>query len=40
MNPALASAVAIQETAKSLLCPELGTAYKLPSPESHMNEET
>jgi phage terminase large subunit-like protein len=28
MNPALARAVTIQETAKSLICPELGTRYR------------
>jgi phage terminase large subunit-like protein len=28
MNPALAQAVTIQETAKSLTCPELGTRYR------------
>ena len=28
MNPALAQAVTIQETAKSLICPELGTRYR------------
>jgi phage terminase large subunit-like protein len=28
LNPVLASAVTIQETAKSLICPELGTRYR------------
>src|SRR5499427_397155 len=28
MNPALLQAVTIQETAKSLICPELGTRYR------------
>src|SRR5215831_13248285 len=28
MNPALARTVTIQETAKSLICPELGTRYR------------
>jgi phage terminase large subunit-like protein len=28
LNPALTRAVTIQETAKSLLCPELGTRYR------------
>jgi phage terminase large subunit-like protein len=34
MNPDLRSAVQIQETAKSLICPELGTKYRALSAES------
>src|SRR5262249_38736257 len=34
LNPALARIVAIQETAKSLICPELGTRYRALSAEA------